>query len=360
MPGSAEVRPFEPRAVDLCARGRSLLLDRLRERWSEIPDAITRYPEIEAEFLEHACLILDLVGHELAGAASGPSGKAAEVGRSRARQHVHPIDSVRAAAVVHDAVVETTCELLAPGHVDVALVRRVARACVNVMLQVLVDAAEGHVGALLHEVVDSHAAERRRIARELHDRTGHSMAVAQRQVELARALRRSTAATPDEIDAALALALTSVRDSMEGVRAMITGLREDDPAASFAELVDSYLEHNPCTARMRTSITGDERRVPAPVRRETFLMVRELLRNAQRHSKASRIDLTIAIGAGAISITVADNGIGLDADHEPGAGIASLLERSQLLGARIEFLPTPGGGTTVLLTVPLLEGAGTT
>lgn len=257
--------------------------------------------------------------------------------------------------MVHDVVVETTCELMSDERGGDQLVRRVARACMTIMLQVLVDAAEGHLGALLDEVVDSHGSERRRIARELHDLTGHNLAVAQRQLELARALRPE--GRGDELDSVLESSLSNIRDAMGGVRAMINGLREDDADASLVELVDSYVEHVPSSARIRTSITGDERRVPAPVRRETFLMVREVMRNAQRHGRASLIDLTILIGPGAIGITVADNGVGLGADHRPGAGIASLMERSELLGARTEFLPTPGGGTTVVMTVPVLEGA---
>ena len=93
-----------------------------------------------------------------------------------------------------------------------------------------------------------------------------------------------------------------------------------------------------------------------------FLICREALSNAIRHSDALRVDVIASIVLDVLTVSVADNGRGFDPtdqvaaaaqDTEHGIGLSTMRERATTLGGVCEIQSQPGEGTLVLIRVPL-------
>jgi len=209
----------------------------------------------------------------------------------------------------------------------------------------------------------AHLGERHRIARELHDRVGNGLSVAHRQLELLRDdgdKARVPAATRAE------RAHRAVVESMEGLRAVIRDLRREVPfdnsPASLEEALVDYLD----TARAvdvtpRLRMTGDETLVPPVTREESFLIVREAIRNALDHGAPRAVLISVDIAPHELRAVVEDTGRGFDRATAPpagtmssyGGGLSSMRERAALLGGSASVSSRPGHGTRVELVVPL-------
>ncbi|PRY11521.1 sensor histidine kinase [Kineococcus rhizosphaerae] len=338
--------------VDLLEAARPGVADGLRRRWSELPDSI-QADEVAGEgFLAHADAIFDLVLNQLRYGDVLGNPVTATVARARAQQQVHPRDSLLAARILHEVILRTAQDALGSCPEAVPVLCEMSVVCTAVFSSVLMVAADEHLTALLDEVNETNVAERRRIARELHDQTGHGLAVAQRQLELAEKLLVRDDAPPP-VREAVDAARSTVVETMRGVRGILEGLRADDEAVDLRAALEHYITGTPGAAGVSLTFSGDVAHVPTAMRREIFLMVRECLRNAQRHAHATTVALVVEIGPSLLMARTVDDGVGFAASRGEGAGMTSLRERAALLGARVEWLPNPGGGTTVLITVPL-------
>ena len=72
-----------------------------------------------------------------------------------------------------------------------------------------------------------------------------------------------------------------------------------------------------------------------------------------RHAHANHCDVRITLGE-ALVVEVADDGIGIAADHRPGVGLASMRERAEELGGTLTAEPLPGAGTCIRAQLPLV------
>ncbi len=100
-------------------------------------------------------------------------------------------------------------------------------------------------------------------------------------------------------------------------------------------------------------------------RREIYLIVKEAVTNIARHSECSRAVLRFRVSANTLSITIEDDGKGFDDPSEAspsvkgssGNGLASMRARADALGAEFRVESHPGGGTRILLGVPLVAAS---
>jgi len=108
-----------------------------------------------------------------------------------------------------------------------------------------------------------------------------------------------------------------------------------------------------------------ESRLPlgANLRREVFAIYKEAVNNAVRHSGGTRAEISLRIAGDMLQLQIADNGRGFDLEEllhrsQPpasngGNGLINIQRRGADLGGRCEVITFPGGGTTVLLEIPL-------
>jgi signal transduction histidine kinase len=196
--------------------------------------------------------------------------------------------------------------------------------------------------------------ERLRIAREVHDVVAHSLAMINVQAGTAAhvADRRPEAAK----DALLAIKEAS-RTALTDLRATLDVLRsggERAPTPGLARLPD--LVTNAAAAGVRVEVTGQAGAgpLPAPVDLAAYRILQESLTNVVRHAEgADTVAVTFHRDAGALVLTVRDNGRTGPARPTRGNGLRGMAERAGALGGEVEAGPVPGGGFEVSARLPM-------
>ena len=192
--------------------------------------------------------------------------------------------------------------------------------------------------------------ERRRIARDLHDRTGSTLAAI--GFELDRIIGLASAQTGDEIAHHLGTLRLQVTTAIAGLRDTLVDLRSDDSGDGGDDL--SVALHD--VARRisaRSGIIVDThidtvRDVPAEVSRQMLIIAREAAINVERHARATTLTVRLAGTEDDITLTVVDDGHGFDPDRVPPDryGIRGIRERADSIGARV-LIDSDGNGTSV-------------
>ncbi len=85
-----------------------------------------------------------------------------------------------------------------------------------------------------------------------------------------------------------------------------------------------------------------------------YRILQEQLRNIQKYSLASKVDICVDLGDGDLSMQISDNGVGFDMSRvKKGIGIANMKRRAELFGGKAVIISEPGQGCQVLVTIPL-------
>jgi len=95
-------------------------------------------------------------------------------------------------------------------------------------------------------------------------------------------------------------------------------------------------------------------KIGVDLRRDLYLIFKEAVNNAARHSSCSHVSITLRIAGSRLILEVVDNGTGFDPNAESeGNGLASMRRRAARLGASIDVGTGRGVGTSVRVTMPL-------
>jgi signal transduction histidine kinase len=219
--------------------------------------------------------------------------------------------------------------------------------------------------------MEARARERARWAREIHDESIQGIGALRLQLANARDLDDK-----DALSQAVAAVLEGLGTEIDQLRHLITELRPaalDDlgleaaleALARRAQALDGLevkTEIELAAADGADAFSGDARRLDAELESTLYRVVQEALTNVSRHAHASRAVISVLEGDGVIVASVTDDGQGMpDASRlgprgdglEGGFGMSGMRERAELIGGELEYLPAPGKGTTVRLTVPM-------
>jgi signal transduction histidine kinase len=202
------------------------------------------------------------------------------------------------------------------------------------------------------------AAERARIARELHDIVAHSVSIIALQAGAAEALvDRDPAAAREHIGSVRRTA----HEALAEMRRLLDVLREDEPVyAPTPEL--SHVEDLVAASReaglpVELDESGELAGVPPGVATTVYRIVQEALTNVRKHAglvpthvvvrrEEDRIELLVENGPGAASVVPMNGG---------GHGLIGMRERVRLYGGTIDAQRAGGGGFTVRASIPLGE-----
>ncbi len=191
------------------------------------------------------------------------------------------------------------------------------------------------------------AEERTRIARDLHDRIGQSIAYL--GFELDRIIGKVD-------DPALAFDLDHLR---RDVRAVVSEIRETlydlrtnvTEADGFVEVLDTFLERVRSRSAAQLTFRHDApARLPLPQERELWRIAQEAVTNAERHAAASEISVSWRCDGSRATLEVADDGKGFEtakAGRLDSYGIVGMRERAASIGASFTIDSRSGRGTTV-------------
>lgn len=194
--------------------------------------------------------------------------------------------------------------------------------------------------------------ERNRIARELHDTIKQQNFASLMQI---RAARNQLSTDPSAAAQALTEAEHLIKTSQQELGIMITELH---PAALEAQglvpALRTYVETWSHQSNIVAVFRADhEKRLSPAVEQSLYRVAQEALANVARHSQATTVNVDLRFTESELTLTIADNGIGFDADTARGFGLASMQERLTALDAILEVKSSSGSGTTLVARVPL-------
>ncbi|MCY7303656.1 MAG: GAF domain-containing sensor histidine kinase [Thermoleophilia bacterium] len=205
----------------------------------------------------------------------------------------------------------------------------------------------------LRRAVQAQEAERRRLARELHDETGQ--ALTSMLLGLAAVERAETA---DDARAAAGELRELVVLTLQNVRRLAVELRPSalddfglEPA--LRRLGQTVKESGALDVQVETRL-GSERLLPE-VETAVYRIVQEALTNVVKHASAERVSIVVTRMPEKLIVIVEDDGSGFDPDAGPGEGLGLLgmRERVQLLDGSLTIDASLGSGTMLALELPL-------
>jgi PAS domain S-box-containing protein len=189
-------------------------------------------------------------------------------------------------------------------------------------------------------------AERRRIARDLHDVVLQDLSATLQSLQAAR-VESGSVELDQEVE--------TLRKAVGGLRNAVYDLRTKD-RQSLLRTVEALLELNRQLAPgCEVSLTvGDDfpSELPETVELELERIVQEALANVRRHSGARRVEVSLEANEDEIRALVSDDGRGFEPDRtRPGVGLTSMKERAALIGGALEIRSEYSKGTQVLFRI---------
>jgi two-component system NarL family sensor kinase len=201
------------------------------------------------------------------------------------------------------------------------------------------------------------AAERSRLARDLHDTLAQGLTAVALQIEagLSHLGRRDPAGEP--LRRALEVARASLEEARRSVRALRPAALEGRSLAdALAALARGFTADTGVRVRVETADAGG---LPAEVESELFRIAGEALTNVGKHARAREAWLRLEVARRRVRLIVGDSGAGfrLRGARRRGFGLLGIEDRARFLGGRATIRSAPGRGTTVTVTIPLPAAA---
>ncbi|MGW6448555.1 sensor histidine kinase [Lentzea sp. NPDC055074] len=187
----------------------------------------------------------------------------------------------------------------------------------------------------------SAAAERARVARDLHDDLGHHLTAIVVLLEKASAFHERE---PGTAKAAVLDAERSARRALGEVRESVRSLRSFQLPAALDELVAGQGD-------VTLTVSGSPESHDTGALHALYRAAQEGITNSRRHAAATRIDVAVELDAERARLTVADDGRGMGAAAE-GFGLLGMRERVALAGGRVDLTSTTAG-TRLTVTIPV-------
>lgn len=209
---------------------------------------------------------------------------------------------------------------------------------------------------LMLEAERAAAAERLRVARQLHDSVGHGIT---RAGLLAQATAHALSEDPDQAQELLAELVGSAQEAMAELHGLVGVLRDADGSRladgdDMESLVQRFTRSG-----MEVNLEVDEgsRRLPQAVAVAARATVAEGLANVARHAGTRRAAVAMRRSGHDVVIEVADDGRGPPGGYQGwGHGLAGAAERVGALGGRLHFGPSPSGGGLLRAVIPCSAG----
>jgi len=199
--------------------------------------------------------------------------------------------------------------------------------------------------------------ERQIISYEIHDGLAQYLAAANMQLQVSDQLRDSSM---EEAKKAFDAAVQLVSQSHFEARRLISEVRppvidEVGLETAISPLIHAQRRRGGPKIEFHSSVQFD--RLPAILENSLYRIVQEALTNACKHSRANRVRITLAQKGQEIRLEVRDWGIGFNPESvERGHfGLEGIRQRVRLLGGRLKITSAPGDGTSIQVTVPIVE-----
>ncbi|MEV5965335.1 histidine kinase [Kribbella sp. NPDC051952] len=195
------------------------------------------------------------------------------------------------------------------------------------------------------------AAERLRIARDLHDIVAHSMGLIAVKAGVANHVLR---VRPEEVSDALSVIESTSRDALVELRHMLGLLRTSNepadlaPPAGLAALPDLVARVE--STGVRVELVVEVTPLPEAVGLTVHRIVQECLTNVTKHARARTCRIAVVGDAHAVQVEVTDDGVG--GSFAEGHGLIGIRERVGMYDGSFQAGPRSGGGFEVVVRLP--------
>ena len=218
-------------------------------------------------------------------------------------------------------------------------------------------ATEAQLSEVLRGTVAVQEAERRRIARELHDSLNQYLAALNMKLE--RFARNAPESSPLGPAIAELKGLTgAVEDEVSRLAWELHPIALDDIGLEPAiqRLIDEWVQRSNLRIDLDLALNG--RRLPPEVEVNLYRVLQEALTNIVKHAGAGRVGVIATASPDGVVMIIEDDGKGFDPEtvnrgSSPHFGLLGMRERLALVGGSLEIETAPGSGTTLIIRAPL-------
>jgi signal transduction histidine kinase len=196
---------------------------------------------------------------------------------------------------------------------------------------------------------------RARIATDLHDDLGANLTRIAILSEVAK--KRMNGDRGDGEDKLSAIA-TIARESVSSMSDIVWAISPDRDALQevvrkMRHCAEEALEGREIGVSFDVPDPSQSASLDISIRRDVYLIFKEAINNAARHSRCTSLKVRFRASRHELRLEVADDGIGFDVTAgSDGTGVASMRRRATRLGATLEIVSKPGGGTHLTLVMP--------
>ena len=210
--------------------------------------------------------------------------------------------------------------------------------------------------SLSRSLLEVQEAERRRLARELHDEIGQSL------TGLRLLLRAPGSGSSDVVNTRFEQARAIVDEVLEKVRTlsfelMPAPLEQLGLLPALLGLIERYTDQSGVLVDLKHR--GVDARFGPEVELAAYRIVQEALTNVARHAGVAGVAVRVWADPGAVGVSIEDRGHGFDQDALPvtgSSGLTGMHERARMLGGTLVVDSRPGSGTRVTAELPRSGG----
>jgi signal transduction histidine kinase len=201
---------------------------------------------------------------------------------------------------------------------------------------------------------ESAEAERRKIARNLHDNLAQDLILLRHKLDQ---LTIGDGLEKGNLQRDLCSLREIVEDAYVNVRSTLKEI-ESSSSTELSAMLQDYIRSVDEQAGLtfHYSSSGMSQQLPARVAHQLLYIFGEALSNIEEHAGASQVQVRLDWGRGNLILSIADNGRGFDlhADHQDGhMGLKIMHERAEEIHGILKVKSEPGAGTEITLTIPV-------
>ena len=235
-----------------------------------------------------------------------------------------------------------------------ALAKPAALALSNALLFAQVKEAHKDLQGLSAKIIDVQESERKRIAMELHDHSGQALLALRAELQVLRHhLPQDNSEGQKHIDYLDEILIGISKDMERLAHDMRPPALKD---LGLATVLEQYIQDFSVRMQMHGSFIHDisDVRFPEHVGLACYRIIQEALTNLAKHAKADSFEVTVNYFEQVLYLVISDNGIGFrkQTDYK-GYGLVGIRERLFQIRGTLEIESVSGGGTELLVTIPV-------
>jgi signal transduction histidine kinase len=212
--------------------------------------------------------------------------------------------------------------------------------------------SENRLHHLSSQLLVAQENERRRIARELHDSIGQSLAATKFILE--KKLSQLSKGSPPPgvtLEDVIPMIQNAIEESRRISMDLWPSVLDDLGILSAISWFCRQFEIVYSSISIEKQLDMQEDEVPVPLKVVIYRVLQETLNNIAKHSQADRVYISLWKQDGQIELTIEDNGIGFDPEtSRKGLGLVSMKERVEFSGGMLAIESDLGSGTTIRAT----------